>query len=84
MEKNHDTDILIYNSTVTGAPESVGELLEQAPFLKDFSAISSGEVWTTGQNMFQMTGSLPEVAEELSVVISGGDDTGLSFFKKLE
>jgi iron complex transport system substrate-binding protein len=78
-----DSDVLIYNSTVSGAPESVEELVAQAPFLKEFKAVGTGEVWCTGANMFQMTGSLPEVAEELVTVIAGEEDDGLSFFKKL-
>ena len=78
-----DCDVIIYNSTVSGAPESVEELVALAPFLKDFQAVGTGEVWCTGANMFQMTGSLPEVAEELVTVIAGEEDDGLSFFKKL-
>ncbi len=78
-----DADVIIYNSTVSGAPESMDELISQAPFLKEFKAVDSGEVWCTGANMFQMTGSLPEVAEELVTVIAGEEDAGLSFFKKL-
>ena len=84
VESAHGADVLIYNSTVSGAPDSVDDLIGQAPFLAGFKAIETGEVWSTGQNMFQMTGSMPEVAEELAVVISGGDESGLSFFKKLK
>ena len=83
VESAHDADVLIYNSTVAGAPETVDELTDQAPFLSDFKAVQSGEIWATGQNMFQMTGSLPEVAEELAVVIAGGDEQGHFFLKKL-
>ena len=79
----HDCDVIIYNSTITGAPETMDELLSEAPFLSDFKAVKTGEVWCTGSNMFQMTGELPAVAEELVNVIAGDDDEGLSFFKKL-
>ncbi|MCR5098408.1 MAG: ABC transporter substrate-binding protein, partial [Lachnospiraceae bacterium] len=83
VEAAQDANIIIYNSTVGGAPESIDELTAGAPFLKEFDAVRSGEVWCTGADMFQMTGSLPDVAEELGVIISGDDDEGLSFFKKL-
>ncbi len=80
----HDADVLIYNSTVTGEPNSVEDLISEAPFLSDFKAVRSGEIWYTGGNMFQMTGSMPDVAEELVHVIAGDDDEGLSFFKRFE
>ncbi len=84
VDQAGDADVLIYNSTVAGSPESLEELIKEGDFLRDFKAVKNHQVWYTGANMFQMTGSLPLVAEELAKVISGDDDEGLSFFSKLK
>ncbi len=79
-----DADIIIYNSTVGGTPESLSKLIADNPFLADFKAVQSGEVWCTGANMFQMTGSLPRVAEELGTIINDPAPGALTFFKQLD
>ena len=48
-----DADLLIYNSTIDGELFTMDELLQKSPFLKDFKAVRSGNVWCTGKNLFQ-------------------------------
>ncbi len=48
-----DADVLIYNSTIDGELFTLAELLQKSPFLKDFKAVQTGNVWCTGKNLFQ-------------------------------
>ena len=52
-QKARDADILIYNSTIDGELETLGQLLEKSPVLGDFKAVQEGNVWCTGKNFFQ-------------------------------
>ena len=60
-----DADILIYNSTVQGDIESIDDLLAISPVFSDFKAVQEGNVWCTGQNMFQQTGGAADMLRDL-------------------
>ena len=65
-----DADILIYNSTVDGELETVGDLLGKSPLLADFKAVQTGDVWCTSQNMFQQVSGAADMIEELHAVLT--------------
>ncbi len=71
-----DADILIYNSTVGGTPESLDALLRQWPLLGDFRAVREGAVWYTEQSMFQQTSAAAGMIAELHSVFSGKAESG--------
>ena len=71
-----DADILIYNSTVGGTPESLDALLRQWPLLGDFRAVREGAVWYTEQSMFQQTSAAAGMIAELNSVLSGEAESG--------
>ena len=48
-----DAPILIYNSTIDGAIESIEDLIDKSEFMGSFDAVKSGHVWCTTQNMYQ-------------------------------
>ena len=56
-----DADFIIYNSAITGEISSLEELLTIKPLLKDFKAVQNGNVWCTGQNMYQETMGLGQM-----------------------
>ena len=51
--KAKDADYIIYNSTIDGELDSIDELLAKSSLLADFKAVKDGNVWCTGQNLFQ-------------------------------
>lgn len=79
-----DADILIYNSTVEGALPSLDALLEKNPLMKNCRAISTGNVFCTGQNMFQQVSGTAEMISDLHAVISGDTEQPLTFLYRLQ
>ena len=78
-----DADFIIYNSAITGEISSLEELLTIEPLLKDFKAVQNGNVWCTGQNMYQETMGLGQMILEMHEIFSGS--TGdLNYFYKLQ
>ena len=60
-----EADCLIYNSTIEGELQTMDELLQKSPLLKDFKAVKSGNVWCTGKNMFQETMGLGNMIQDI-------------------
>ena len=66
-----DADILIYNGTVNGSPQSLDDLLKSSPLFADFKAVQTGNVWCTNQNMFQQVSGTAEMIVDLYHIFSG-------------
>lgn len=81
----HDADILIYNSTIDGEIDTIDQLLGKSDILADFKAVKNGDVWCTGQNMFQKTTGAADMIFDLNKVLTSKDtQTNLTFLHKLE
>lgn len=72
----HDADILIYNGSIDGGVSCMAELLEKNDILKEFDAVSEGNVWSTSLNMFQESSKIVDVIVEMANLISGNETTG--------
>lgn len=73
-QKAKDADIIIYNSTIDGAIETKEQLISVSSLFSDFKAVKENNVWCTGQNMFQQTGSAAEMISDMYRMFS--DDKG--------
>lgn len=65
-----DADILIYNSAIDGELDTLDQLLEKSPVLKDFKAVQEGNVWCTGKNLFQESLGLGELMLDMHRVMT--------------
>ena len=84
-EVAHDADILIYNSTIDGEIDTIDELLEKSSILADFKAVKEGNVWCTGQNMFQQTtGAADMICDLNSIFTDNTENENLTFLHKLD
>ena len=81
-----EADCLIYNSTIEGELQTMDELLQKSPLLKDFKAVKSGNVWCTGKNMFQETMGLGDMILDLHAVLSEAapDENSLHYLHRLK
>lgn len=79
-----EADFLIYNSTVEGELASLDALLEKSPLMKDCKAVQSGNVWCTGQNMFQQVSGTAEMISDLHAVFSGDTAAPLNYLYRLQ
>jgi len=77
-------DIIIYNSTISGEINSIGELLEKNALLTDFKAIQEGNVWCTNKNLFQSTMGLGSMIKEIHCILTQEDPEGLVYLHRLE
>lgn len=65
-----EADFIIYNSAITGEIGSLEELLALNPLLADFKAVQNGNVWCTGQNMFQETMELGQMIRDIHGILT--------------
>ena len=68
-----DADILIYNSTIEGELDSVGDLVEKNNLFKEFKAVKEGRVYCTHANMFQESSAVCDVVVDLYHIMYGTD-----------
>ena len=65
-----DADVLIYNSTIDGELHTLEELLSKSALLADFKAVQEGNVWCTGQNLFQSTMGLGKMILDIHTILT--------------
>ncbi len=73
-----DADILIYNNTIDSTVKDLNGLLAKSPLLADFKAVRDGNVWSTGENVYQQVTSISSLMEDFHAVIfdeADGKDT---------
>lgn len=80
-----DADILIYNSTVEGELSDISQLIEKCGVLAEFKAVKNGDVWCTGQNMFQQTtGAADMICDLNSIFTDKAEGDELTFLHRLD
>lgn len=81
-----DADYIIYNSTIDGELNTLEQLLDKSPLLKDFKAVQNGNVWCTGKNLFQETTGLGVMIQDIHALLT--DESGnleeLTYMHKLK
>ena len=77
-----DADVLIYNSSIDGGVESLGDLLARNELFRDFKAVQEGEVWVTEQNMYQQMLQSGGIIADLNQVLCNTTEP-LTFFRRL-
>jgi iron complex transport system substrate-binding protein len=83
-QKAQDTDILIYNSDITGSISSVNELIAKFPLIADFKAVKEKNVWCSEKNVFQQSLGAADMIRELHSIITGEADSEMTFIYRLE
>ncbi|MBR0277386.1 MAG: ABC transporter substrate-binding protein, partial [Clostridia bacterium] len=84
--KAKDADIIIYNSTIGGEIKTMDEFVRLNDLLKNFKAVQTGNVWCTGQNMFQETMQLGKMIQNFHIIFTNEDPslTDLEYLHKLK
>lgn len=72
-ELARDADILIYNSSIDGTLSGIRDLTDKSPVMADFKAVREGQVWCTGQNLFQETTGAAEMIADFHTVFTGDE-----------
>ena len=78
-----DADIIIYNATIDSGVDSIADLKAKNELLGNFKAVKNGNVWVTGQDMYQQMLAAGDIIADLHAVFSGTDDN-LSYLQKMK
>lgn len=84
-EMARDADILIYNSAIESALDSLEQLVDKSPPLAEFKAVREGNVWCTGKSMFQESQSAGEMMLDIHRILTEGHgaDGSLAYLYRL-
>ncbi len=66
-----DADYLIYNSTIDGELQSLSDLLDKCPILRDFRAVKNKNVWCTTNDMYQHPMSAGDFITDIRGMLDG-------------
>ena len=83
-EKAKDADVLIYNSSISGALYTLDELIDLNSLFAEFAAVESGNVWCTEKDMFQQTGAAADILSEFYAIFTGTAEDEMQFFHRLQ
>lgn len=80
-----DADILIYNGSIEGEVETLEQLVSKYEMLADFKAVQTGDVWCTGQNLFQHSMEMTELMLDMNLIFTQGKpaDSELNFLRRV-
>lgn len=83
-EKAKDADYILYVWSMGGKPETLDDLTSKSELLKDFKAVKDGNVWCTTPDYFQATNAIGDMVADLNKVISGADESEVTYLKNLK
>ena len=83
-EQAKDADFIIYNSSIDGGVNTVGELLDKCSVLKDFKAVQSGNVFCTTNDMYQQSMAVGDMLEDIHIMLSGEEDREMKYLFRLQ
>lgn len=78
-----DADVIVYNSTIVGELNSIGDLLELSPLFADFKAVKENRVYCTEKNFFQQTTAIADFVEDLGKALRNPEQKEFHQMKKL-
>ena len=70
-----EADVLIWNATITRAPDSLEALTAEEPVFASFRAVRDGAVWCTDESMYQRADAAGSIVSDLHDVLSEKADT---------
>lgn len=79
-----EADCLLYNSTIDGEIQTIGQLLEKSNMLEDFKAVKDGNVWCTTNELYQHPMSVGDFTEDLYKMLSGESDENMKYIYRLK
>lgn len=71
VSRASSADVLIYNSAIDDDVTSVDELTDRCGMLKDFEAVKHGEVYCTGESLYQRPMEAASLIREFNMIING-------------
>ena len=80
----HDADFLIYNATIESPLADVDALIAKNEVFSDFKAVQEGNVWQVDKKAYQSTDKMANLILDFNIMLTGGDESQLTFLEKLK
>ena len=78
-----DADVLIYNASISEPISTIDELLAKDALFADFKGVREGNVWCTGKTFYQATDIVGEMIRDIHLVLTGGDESQMTFLTRV-
>lgn len=82
-DKAVDADYLVYNGTIVGSVDGKNALLEKNELFADFKAFQEGNLWQVDAGLYQSTDKVAQLIRDFHIILTDGDESGLTFLKKI-
>lgn len=79
-----DADILIYNGSIDSTVKSLADLKSKSPVMEKIKAVQEGNVWVTGNSVYQRVDVVGDMILDFHRVITGEDLDQLQFLSRME
>lgn len=79
-----NADYLIYNASIDSPISTLDELFAKSELFADFKAVKEGNVWCTGKSMFQATDKIAEFILDINLMLTGAEESEMTFFNKVQ
>ncbi len=79
-----EADFLIYNATIEMPLKDIDDLKGKDGLFADFKAVQEGNVWQIGKDLYQATDIVGQMTEDLHIMLTDGDESGMTFLEKLK
>ncbi len=79
-----DADYLIYNASIDTSVTDLDSLLGKSELFADFKAVQNGNVWTTGQSLYQATDIVGQLITDVNLMLTDGDEADMTFLTRLK
>ena len=78
-----DADYLVYNGTIDAPLESLEDLFAKSELFRDFKAVKDGNVWSVGKYLYQATDIVGNLITDMNLMLTGGDESQMTFMTKI-
>ena len=79
-----DADYLIYNASIDKPITSVDDLIAKNELFAEFKAVKEGHVYSTGKGLYQATDKMANFINDIHLMLSGGEESDMSFIYPVE
>lgn len=79
-----DADYLIYNGSIDTPLTTMEDLIKKDQMFAEFKAVKEGNVWTTGKSFYQATDIVGQMIRDVNLMVTDGDQSGMTFLSKVE
>ena len=80
-----DADFIVYNASIDSTVQTLDDLINKDPVMKNIKAVKEGNCWATGSSMYQRTDLAAEMILDFHKLLTEDDpEKDLKYITKLK